>query len=197
MKLQSLVHSSHSYVVFHHKLQNWQEVDILWVVYLNIGGRDGLNSIKIIIFCKPPAVIWCYWKADGLTSTSFLGKKGCPVDNTNSSSEEPFQPFTFFSADATNSALLVSFPKMLFGTAVSFSYKARDNWYYLVQIMVWESARGSAYPYLLEPENGWCHSHICLPSRQLTVHWQPTMLKLHYPGTPPGSQNCHVGRATM
>ncbi len=37
---------------------------------------------------------------------------------------------------------------------------------------------------------------ITLPSRQLTVHWQPTMLKLHKDSsfTPPESQNCHVGR---
>ncbi len=34
VKLQSLVHSSHSYAVFHHKLENWQEVDLLWAVYL-------------------------------------------------------------------------------------------------------------------------------------------------------------------
>ena len=35
-----------------------------------------------------------------------------------------------------------------------------------------------------------------LPSRQLTVHWQPTMLKLHKNSsfTPPESQNCLVGR---
>ena len=35
IKLQSLVHSSHSYVIFHHKLENWQDVDLLWAVYLN------------------------------------------------------------------------------------------------------------------------------------------------------------------
>ncbi len=35
----------------------------------------------------------------------------------------------------------------------------------------------------------------CLTSRQLTVHWQPTMLKLHKDSsfTPPESQNCHLG----
>ncbi len=39
-------------------------------------------------------------------------------------------------------------------------------------------------------------SSLSLPSRQLTVHWQPTMLKLHRDSsfTPPGSQNCPVGK---
>ncbi len=39
------------------------------------------------------------------------------------------------------------------------------------------------------------HSVKCSeqPSRQLTVHWQPTMLKIHRSFTPPESQNCHMG----
>ncbi len=45
---------------------------------------------------------------------------------------------------------------------------------------------------------GPCQDHMknnFSDSRQLTVHWQPTMLKLHRNSgfTPPESQNCHVG----
>ncbi len=50
-------------------------------------------------------------------------------------------------------------------------------------------------------KNIWTDCLLCsgyllkVPSRQLTVHWQPTMLKLHRDSsfTPPESQNCHVG----
>ncbi len=40
---------------------------------------------------------------------------------------------------------------------------------------------------------------LALLSRQLTVHWQPTMIKLHRDSsfTPPESQNCHVGYLTI
>ncbi len=40
---------------------------------------------------------------------------------------------------------------------------------------------------------------IYQPSRHLTVHWQPTMLKLHRDSsfTPAESQNCHVRRTLL